>query len=209
MSNESLSVTIFAEDYGSSAIVDDIVPKLKRNNIRKESQEAHFEETYQKYLHRVISFAHFYLNDMDEAQNVAHDVFLSFWHTYTNIESKENVLAYLIASTKNKCLNIIRKRGNERKYTSMTTQNKAEQLKLISLEDDLPSQLFETEIEMHLCKAIEKMKPKVRRTFVLSRFNGFKNREIAEMEGIAESTVEARISSALLVLRKIFKDYME
>jgi Sigma-70, region 4. len=53
------------------------------------------------------------------------------------------------------------------------------------------------------------MKDKVRRTFLLSRGKGLKNKEIAEIEGVAESTIEARMSHALLIMRKMFKDYIK
>ena len=52
------------------------------------------------------------------------------------------------------------------------------------------------------------MKPKVRHTFLLSRIKGVKNKQIAVIEGITESAVEARISSALKVMRKLLKDYL-
>ena len=52
------------------------------------------------------------------------------------------------------------------------------------------------------------MKKRVRRTFLLSRIEGMKYSEIAEAEDVSVRAVEARISSALLTLRILLKDYL-
>jgi len=43
----------------------------------------------------------------------------------------------------------------------------------------------------------------------MSRFKGLKNREIAGIEGVGESTIEARITAALLIMKRLLKDYID
>lgn len=167
-----------------------------------------FEEIYNKNHSKMIAFAYSYLNDIDEAKNIAHDVFITFWKNRENVNLQENVLPYLFASTKNMCLNHLRKKGYASQYTDHTIREKTDYLNTIALESNSSVKIYETDVEAIIYKGIESMKPKVRHTFVMSRMKGLKNREIAMAEGIAESTVEARITSALLVMRKLLKDYL-
>lgn len=167
-----------------------------------------FEDVYNEHHSKIIAFAYSYLNDIDEAKNIAHDVFITFWKNKENVNLQENVLPYLFASTKNMCLNLLRKKGYATKYTDHTIREKTDYLNTIALENNASVKIYETDVEAIIYKGIESMKPKVRQTFVMSRMKGLKNREIAHAEGIAESTVEARITSALLVMRRLLKDYL-
>lgn len=167
-----------------------------------------FEDIYNKNIQKVISFAYSYLNDSDDAKNIAHDVFITFWKNRDNVNLKDNVLPYLFASTKNMCLNLLRKKGYASKYTEHTMREKTDYLNKLALESNSSVKIYESDVEQIINKGMELMKPKVRQTFLMSRMNGLKNREIASAEGVAESTIEARITSALMVMRKLLKDYL-
>lgn len=181
--------------------------KPDTGRIHKE-QLKQFEDIYNKNLQKVTMFAYSYLNDMDEAKNIAHDTFIAFWKNKENVNLKDNVLPYLLASAKNLCLNLLRKKDYANKYTQSTHKEKTNLLNTIALENISSIKIYETDVERIISRGMNLMKPKVRHTFLMSRINGLKNREIASVEGIAESTVEARISSALLVMRKLLKDYL-
>lgn len=167
-----------------------------------------FEDIYNKHIRQVTLFAYNYLNDLDEAKNIAHDTFIAFWKNKENVNLKDNVLPYLLATTKNRCLNVLRKKQYSGRYTRHLTRAKTDILNTIALESASSIKIYESDVERIISHGMNLMKPKVRRTFFMSRMNGLKNREIAHVEGIAESTVEARISSALLVMRKLLKDYL-
>jgi RNA polymerase sigma-70 factor (ECF subfamily) len=169
--------------------------------------EHFFEEAYNLNHRKIIFFAFKYLGDMGEAENIANDVFTAFWNNLESVE-REAYVSYLFATAKNKCLNVLRRREIESKYADEKRKKDQQYLNLVSLESFESTRIYETEITDILNRGIDLMKPKVRRTFILSRFNGLKNKEIAEIEGIAESTVEARMSSALLIMRKLLNDYL-
>ncbi len=54
---------------------------------------------------------------------------------------------------------------------------------------------------------MEKLPPRCREIFHLSRFEGKNNATIAQMLGISKRTVELQISNALKILRTELKDY--
>lgn len=206
--NNSGAITIFADSNNGLTETKYTVTKNAKKDLFTCAEGKLFEEIYNLHLRKVISFAYSYLNDIYEAQNIAHDVFIAFWHARENINLTENVLPYLLAATRNKCLNVIKKNNNALKYNKTTLQTKNNYLKTIGLDSNTAIKIYEMEVESLMYKAVEQMKPKVRKTFLLSRMSGLKNKEIAYSEGVAESTVEARITSALLVLRKLLKDYI-
>jgi RNA polymerase sigma-70 factor (ECF subfamily) len=55
---------------------------------------------------------------------------------------------------------------------------------------------------------MEKLPPRCREIFILSRFEGKDNGKIAETLGLSKRTVELQISNALKILRVELKDYL-
>jgi RNA polymerase sigma-70 factor (ECF subfamily) len=68
--------------------------------------------------------------------------------------------------------------------------------------------LTEPELTELIEKGMQKLPPRCREIFILSRFEGKDNGEIAEMLGISKRTVELQISNALKILRTELKDYL-
>lgn len=199
----SAKYTTFATDAEKALA---LTPSAEEHNV-KYKDEHFFEEVYNQYLRKITLFSFKYLEDMGEAENIANDVFTAFWNNMDGID-RNSCISYLFATARNKCLNLLRRREIEGKYAEDRRKKDEQYLDRISLESIESTRIYETEITDILNRGIDLMKPKVRRTFILSRFNGLKNKEIAEIEGIAESTVEARMSSALLIMRKLLNDYL-
>lgn len=201
--------TIFAPNTKTQeTIVSQKDSNIKTQEIFHTDDEKLFEEIYNKHLQRIVSFAYSYLNDIEDAKNVAHDVFISFWRSKDNVNLKDNVLPYLMSITKNKCLNILKKNISAQKYSNRILHAKYDYINSIAMESHSAMKIYETEIEVLMNRAVGQMKPKIKDTFLQSRVKGLKNKEIAHAEGVAESTIEARITSALLVMRKLLKDYL-
>ena len=77
------------------------------------------------------------------------------------------------------------------------------------------SEYFETpdesvflDVKEQICKAIQDLPERYRQTFILSRFTGLSNKEIASQLGLSVRTVESYMTSALKILRVVLKDYL-
>ena len=66
----------------------------------------------------------------------------------------------------------------------------------------------ETELNEMFLSALEKLTPRCKEIFELSRFKGLKNAEIAKELNISKRTVELQISKALKFLREELKDVL-
>ena len=164
-----------------------------------DSKEKIFDELYLEHLKKIEYFSYSYLQDWEEAKEVAQDVFLKLWNRREMLSSEKEFFPYLFVLAKNESLNILRKRKAKANY--------ADWCKNAELNFNI-SAIFSKEVQDLINKAIQNMPPKVRETFLLSRNANLKNREIAVVQSIGLSTVEARLTKAYIILRKYLKDYL-
>lgn len=66
----------------------------------------------------------------------------------------------------------------------------------------------ESELQTRISNAVDGLPEKTRRIFKLSRFDGKKYKEIAEIEGRSVKTIEEQMSKALKMLRENLSDYL-
>jgi len=170
--------------------------------------EAIFDTIYSSYVNKVEYFAYNYLYDKKAAECVTQEVFISLWENFENIDFEKNVFAYLISITKHKCLNILRKQKNERIYADSVISHTRESLNFASLKESACDRLYESEIESLLKKAMDLMPPKTKDVFFLSRYKNLKYSEIAILQGVSAKNIEYRMTSALRILREVFRDYL-
>ncbi len=142
------------------------------------------------------------MHDTDSCKDIVHNVFLNLWQKQDSIDLNEPIKPYLFKSVHNRCLNYLR------------DQKKIVRHDLVTEASDVPAfvesrdYVEESELEQRILKALEDLPDKCRRIFHLSRFEGKKYAEIAELEGITVKAIEAQMSKALKLLREDLKDYL-
>lgn len=173
-------------------------------NMHK-TKENFFEDIYKTHLKKVQFFAFNYLQDRQQAESIAQDVFLTIWERVEETMYVENIQAYLFVLTKYRCLNLLRKENNRKKFSSNTlTDSKISET---ALNDSNFNLIYSQDIRQHLVSALDKMPVKIKNTFLLSNSGLLKNREIADKLNVSEKTVEYRMACAYKLLRKVLKDY--
>ena len=168
-------------------------------NSEKEREEV-FNAIFRKYYNNVIYYALHYVETYEEAQDVAHDVFASLWQRLDMYE--ENAFPVLITMAKNKCLNVLRKEKHKREYSQSVERSRRLDIRLESLENSSLENLLHNDTMKVVMQTLEKMPPKTKEAFMLSRFSHKTYSEIASLQDISEKTVEYRISCALRLLRQ-------
>ena len=128
--------------------------------------------------------------------------------TIDKFDDTKDPLPYLYTISRNKCITYLRKRTVANTYVKYTTEQKKDYLNLVLLKNESQTDIYDSDIRGLLQKALRRMPPKVRDTYILSRTKELKNYELAKRLGISTRGVEERLKKAMLELRKTFEDYL-
>ena len=139
------------------------------------------------------------------AEDLIQDVFLNFWNKKRD-DKIENPASYLFMSVRNACYNHLRKTMIESRFSDLSHPGaNDEKLYVIDYADVDDYKPIKDELMDEIEAVIDRLPPRCKEAFVLSRFKGMKNREVAERMGISEKVVEKHNSRAFRILRKHFR----
>lgn len=160
-----------------------------------------FETIFLKY-HRALSlYAQKFTGNEEAALDIVQDIFLKVWEN-PKLQSDSVVLkSYLFNSVRNACLNFLKHEQVKQKHASIA------QLEIEFYQSGEKS-LIEDETISSIHKAIDSLPEHYKEIIELSRFDGLKNKEIAEKLNISVRTVETRLFRGLLALRKAIGEKM-
>ena len=176
--------------------------------MHSESIRSDFEKLYIDYQPRLLAYVRRFVNDDSVAQDLVQDSFMALWDKQIPFNT-EDTRRLLFVATRNRCLNYLKHKNIVDRYTqNCRTQVKVGEERLYNydfsfVENEHPYlyQEFEREIQ----RIVDSLPKRCREVFVLSRFQGLKNREIAERLHISLNTVERHIQRAL----RIFTEALE
>jgi RNA polymerase sigma-70 factor, ECF subfamily len=176
--------------------------------IRK-GDEAAFAVIYKRYVPRLFYFVHEYVPSRDIVENIIQDTLMTLWDKRSTLTDNTNLGAYLFTVAKNNCLYKLRDQRYKQKLFESTDVDEAElTLNLEALTVLNTSLLTYMEIEQIIENTMRQLPPQCRIVFKLSRFEGKKNKEVAEELCISVKAVEGHVSKALKLFRTTLKDYM-
>ena len=168
----------------------------------RQGDETAFEILFRFYYPGLVVFASQIVLDKDEATEIVQDFFVRLWENRSSLKKGSSLKAYFFTSVKNRSFNYLKR---EKVHTHDIEQ-------LNNLADTSPlytADLFiESEMQNKVKAAIDKLPERCGEIFVMSRFQGASNDEIAEKLDISKRTVETQISNALKVLRVELKDFL-
>ena len=163
--------------------------------LKRGDKEA-LRQIYMKYKDNMLTIAASLLHDTYAAQDVLHDVFVSFAASVGRLELRVSLRNYLMASVVNRVRDRCRK-----KVHHIVELGKAGQ---IGSDSDGPVQsaIFAEESQL-LADALFQLPLEQRETIILHLNGGMKFKEIAEVQRIRLSTVQGRYRYGLEKLRTI------
>jgi len=154
---------------------------------------------YMEYKDNLLTIAASLLHDAYAAEDVLHDVFVSFAGGIEGLKLRSSLRQYLIASVVNR----VRDRYRRKKH-HMVELDQAGQ---INADSESPERLaiFSEESRL-LTDALARLPFEQRETIILHLNGGMKFKEIAQMQNIPLSTVQGRYRYGLGKLRTILKE---
>lgn len=170
---------------------DDLIVRFTKGEV------AAFNEIFKKFHHSIYVFCK-YLVPVEDAQDITAVIFTRLWNKRKELDSIQNIRAFLFISARNACFNRLR----DLKTKAIREQEIAG---LIAKEENL-IMLSETESDIitRIKEEIEKLPENCKQVFTLSYFSGYKNREIAERLCISEKTVRNLKSLSLKTIKAVF-----
>ncbi len=176
--------------------------------LRKKDTDA-YKELFFRYHGRLVLFARKFTGDLEAAQDIVQDAFLTLWEKSDLLMINISPKAYLFQAVRNRALNYNRHtQVKQNVHNGLLSKIDAAERVIYSDSDDPFCSLLELEMEQKIEVTISAMPEKCREIFVMSRQDNLKNREIAEKMGITVKMVEKQMSKALRILRTQLSEYV-
>lgn len=156
-----------------------------------EGNETAFRRLFEYYYQKLFHLALFFLHSKEFAEECVSDVFVILWRKRDLFHTVDNVEKYLYTTVKNQALHYIR-----RDKTADNEYLELYEIESIEEEDNPEKELLQHEQVELIQAAIYSLPEKCREVFRLVMQGDLKHREIAELLGISEKTVEAHVASA-------------
>jgi RNA polymerase sigma factor (sigma-70 family) len=153
-------------------------------------------QIYMKYKDKLLTIAVYLLNDTCAAEDILHDVFVSVAQNAGSIQLRGSLQNYLIACV----LNGVRDKFRKDKHHKAGLEA-ADRIESDS-DDPQQSAIFSEESRL-LADAMVRLPLEQRETVILHLNGGFKFKEIAQMQNLPISTVQARYKYGLDKLRAL------
>lgn len=165
---------------------------LKFKSLIASGDQKKFCQLMELTSDELLWFAIGFLKNKEISEEIVSDVYVKIWNNRSQLESIINLKSYLFICVRNGCLSHLRKTKNE-KIISIDSLNEFSFMSFERPEDAL----IEKEIIEQIYAAIETLPCKCKLAFTLAKINGLKYKEIAEVLGITEKTVNNHLVLAV------------
>jgi len=166
----------------------------------KQGNKTSFKSLYNNYANKLFYFSLKYTQDQSEAEEIVQMVFLKVWENRERIKPELSFNAYLIQIGKHMIYRAYQRKELKRRY-------EMERSKQVSLSDSTEEYIVFSDLETHTNQYIKEMPEKRKQVFMLSRFEGMSQEEIALKLGISVGTVKQHMNKALKSLNnKMIRD---
>lgn len=177
-------------------------------NRLKSGDEKAFESIFKSDYNRIVGFCSQFAEDLDKSRSFAQEAFLNLWINREKIESINGIRSFLYTYAKSCCLNDLRHKKVTGKYQDKLLQEAENQFNRETLESFDSQSLEFTELETLIKKLIDELPEKSKQVFIMSRYEGKMNKDIAQELGISVKSVEANITRALKSLKSNLSEYL-
>lgn len=167
-------------------------------SIQLKDEQA-FEQYYKRYYRIFFLAAVGYLKDANMAEEIVNDVFVKLWESAGAIQIESSLKAYIYRAVINRSLNELNKTKRDQQNQKEFSRRPEDRVEIKAMEDN--------ELKIRLYKAVDQLPEQCRKVFTMSRFEGLKQREIADRLDISIKTVKNHITHALKQLNKVLADW--
>ena len=182
-------------------LTEDLNTKAERELVLQliNGDEDAFCTLYAMYKNRLIYYAIRFLKSQESAEDIFQEAFIVIWKTRRFINPDTPFSAYLYTIVRNRILNQLRDLEHHEKL-------KNDILSLsVDYTNETADEILTNDLRTLINKGLEKLTPRQREIFKMSRDEAMTHKEIADRLGISVNTVQQSISTSLSSLRDFLK----
>lgn len=180
----------------------------------RDDDQAAFSELVDRFQHRLVGVMHHLLNNAEEAEDLAQEVFMRVYRTRKKYTPKAKFSTWLFTIANNLALNTLRNR-QRKPVVALDVHDSgplgprpAEQL-VHNYRDAAPSSsLQQAELTARIRMALGKLNDRQQMAVILNKFEDMGYAEIAEVMGLTSKAVKSLLSRARARLREELQDYV-
>ena len=169
-------------------------------NKFRSGDKAAFEDIFNAYYRALTMYANTILKDMDDAEDIVQQVFVSMWEKRLVLDIHTSFRAMLYKSVHNACLNRIKQQ--------QVRSTHAKEVQLYAEIATSYEEMQKNELQNKIDDALNVLPEQCAKIFKLSRFEQLKYQEIANQLGLSVKTIENQMGKALKIMREQLKDYL-
>lgn len=163
----------------------------------KQDDERAFDALFRHYSALVYRFAYSYLKSRPAAEEIVQECFIKIWEKRAQLRDDVPLKGYLFTTAHHAVLNELRRDQHHLRLHG--------QVAAAAGPASVTNEAEYQEMEALYQAALQRLPPKQREVFELSRQQGLSYPEIAARQGVSVKTVEAHIMQALKTLRTYFR----
>ncbi|MBC8146404.1 MAG: RNA polymerase sigma factor [Bacteroidetes bacterium] len=176
-----------------------------------EGNQQAFREFVESYQNKVISTCNSFVHNIEDAEDIAQDVFVEVYQSIKKFRSDSKISTWLYRISVNKSLNHLRKNKKNTLIKSLDSFFGNDKNESLEVEDSTSTQADQNienreRIEI-LHKAIASLAKNQRIAFNLNKYDDLTYKEIAEVMNISLSSVESLMHRAKMNLQKKLINY--
>ncbi|MEA5257357.1 RNA polymerase sigma factor [Arcicella aquatica] len=178
----------------------------------KNADEAAFRFLVEKYQDKVFNTCLGFLRNVEEAEDLAQEVFIELYESIHSFRGEAKVSTFLYRIAVTKSLDYLRKQKRQKRLSFVLSLFGLEdQIQSVgSIETDHPGVLLENKERTNLMfSKIDELPERQRVAFSLHKIDGLSYQEIAEVMELSISSIESLIFRAKQSLQKKLKQYYE
>ncbi|HEX9509989.1 MAG TPA: RNA polymerase sigma-70 factor [Puia sp.] len=166
-------------------------------SISQEHLYGRFQTVFNTYYNSLCNYAFTFVKNEDTSEDIVQDIFMRIWEGRRDLLLEDTVRYYLFTAVRNNSITHLRQQKNTEEWNG----------------EDIPDETVpekergnDRDYRLSLQKGIDRLPPKCREVFLLSRFSNMTYKQIAASLGISVKTVENQLGKALKNLRVFLKE---
>jgi len=155
-----------------------------------------FYQIYERYCKGLYAFVYTYTKLKEDAEEIVQEVFIKIWEKRGEINTHSSFRPFLFTVAYNATINLLKKRINEKKYVDYIKSTQQ-----VENAPEIIDEIYFYELNEKVQKLLNKLTPRQKEIFLLSREKGLTHDEIAQKLNISLNTVKKHMVNTLAFLK--------